>query len=362
MFPKDMPPLEESVSVFKDLPESDRDLAGFLSRGQKVSFGGVMYNTGEQLAEIEASTSDDLKHHWMRVNRADFRQWLYHGLEINWNKKLVNYEQSSTGVTAHFADGTSTTGDILIACDGAHSPCRKQLLGPENSRTETATVGALTANFQAATPQYRELLSKGPAFLTATSPKYHFFLGPRKWVDGRAEYYWSVTWDDQAFDLMKEHSCSDPGEGARQQALELCSDLHPSLRKLIEDTRPSQMLDSGPQLLQFAPEKDRLGGERVTLVGDALHTMVPFRGGGANTALLDVFDIAKLMIHAVKEEKDIKSVIPIYESVATPRGRAMKQFSKDASLHPDPGHWAETMKFVYARGYEWEEINVSKKV
>lgn len=42
-------------------------------------------------------------------------------LDIQWNKRLSRYEETSTGVTAFFEDGTSATGDMLVGADGLHS-------------------------------------------------------------------------------------------------------------------------------------------------------------------------------------------------------------------------------------------------
>jgi 2-polyprenyl-6-methoxyphenol hydroxylase-like FAD-dependent oxidoreductase len=44
------------------------------------------------------------------------------GVAIEYGKRLVNAEETGDGVTAHFADGTDATGDILVgADDGIHS-------------------------------------------------------------------------------------------------------------------------------------------------------------------------------------------------------------------------------------------------
>ena len=58
-------------------------------------------------------------------------QVLLTGLEesVHFNKVFTHYEQQADGsVTAFFADGSSATGTMLVAADGANSRVRKQYL------------------------------------------------------------------------------------------------------------------------------------------------------------------------------------------------------------------------------------------
>ena len=57
----------------------------------------------------------------IRANRALFRDWLSTHLDIKWNKHFNRYEEAADGVTIHFDDGSSATGDILVGADGVHS-------------------------------------------------------------------------------------------------------------------------------------------------------------------------------------------------------------------------------------------------
>ena len=52
------------------------------------------------------------------------------GLNIRFGKRLVDITTTSSGVTAHFEDGTSEIGSVLIGADGGTSRVRKWLLGP----------------------------------------------------------------------------------------------------------------------------------------------------------------------------------------------------------------------------------------
>ena len=60
------------------------------------------------------------------VDRLFLRETLLRGLDgiVQFGRQLERYAQLPDGsVTAHFADGSSTTGDVLVGADGAGWPC-----------------------------------------------------------------------------------------------------------------------------------------------------------------------------------------------------------------------------------------------
>lgn len=44
------------------------------------------------------------------------------GVNIQWGKKCIGYDEFDDEVWAIFQDGTRVRGDILIGCDGINSP------------------------------------------------------------------------------------------------------------------------------------------------------------------------------------------------------------------------------------------------
>ncbi len=65
-----------------------------------------------------------------RVNLQKWRKVMGEGVDVKFGKNLNNVTTDEDGrVTAHFADGTSETGSVLIGTDGGGSTVRRILLG-----------------------------------------------------------------------------------------------------------------------------------------------------------------------------------------------------------------------------------------
>lgn len=63
----------------------------------------------------------DEKHSVLRACRKKLRAWLATEIPIQYNKKATQIDENDSGVTVHFADGSKSTGDILIGADGVNS-------------------------------------------------------------------------------------------------------------------------------------------------------------------------------------------------------------------------------------------------
>src|SRR5215469_14103087 len=63
------------------------------------------------------------------VNRLTLREILLAGLDVRFGKTFTQYSHAPDGhVAAHFADGSSAAGDLLVGADGTGSAVRQQLI------------------------------------------------------------------------------------------------------------------------------------------------------------------------------------------------------------------------------------------
>lgn len=246
------------------------------------------------------------------VSRMTLRQVLLTGVEdiVHFDKTLTHYEDNGDTVTAHFADGTSATGRLLVGADGANSRVRKQYL-PHATHSETGLVAV--GGKQAITAQNTDLLPgtarHGMSMIfdkRSTFGILHVMEFPwqgtreikngigatdaqliTQWpgllFDNTTDYFsWGVSASHR---VLPNDVHERDGDELQQLVLrELVHDWHPALRQLIRDSDPSTTFSLS--IRTSDPIRAWQPG-RITLLGDAAHTMTPGRGAGANTALRD---------------------------------------------------------------------------
>ena len=219
------------------------------------------------------------------IYREDLRRALLKNIDIQWNKRFVSYTVHDDRVEAHFEDGTSVQGSILIGCDGAKSLVREQLL-PAFRRDD---LGIMTiAGTVDDKHQFGELeqLTKDSLVRIFGKQGHSLLVLPF-----RQSFIWALSWPEPK-DKPTEFSPSQCIEKARQHF------NHTDLVRLIEQCPPSSHL--GPYRLYSAiPLKQNPfpNNARVTLLGDAAHPMTTHAGKGANTAFADASDLAQVLLN-----------------------------------------------------------------
>lgn len=94
-----------------------------------LAFDGALVGNNDPVARHRAAS------------RITLRQLLLAELEnVHLGKTFERYEQCGERIIAHFADGTSAEGDVLVAADGGGSRVRRQFL-PHAQRIDTGVVG-----------------------------------------------------------------------------------------------------------------------------------------------------------------------------------------------------------------------------
>jgi 2-polyprenyl-6-methoxyphenol hydroxylase-like FAD-dependent oxidoreductase len=83
---------------------------------------------------FDLEAAERLSHITGQIDRRTLRQALFSGLQdcVQVAKSFTPYEEVPSGVIAHFDDGSSTAGDILVGADGTHAKVREQRI-PESA-------------------------------------------------------------------------------------------------------------------------------------------------------------------------------------------------------------------------------------
>jgi 2-polyprenyl-6-methoxyphenol hydroxylase-like FAD-dependent oxidoreductase len=112
-------------------------------------------------------------------------------------------------------------------------------------------------------------------------------------------------------------------------------DWHPNLRRLFELTDSSTCF---PINIKTSVPLDPWPASNVTLIGDAVHTMTPGRGVGANTALRDAVLLCGRIIDVAEGRLDLVTAIGRYEAKMIKYGFDAVLKSREQMTDKDPIH------------------------
>jgi 2-polyprenyl-6-methoxyphenol hydroxylase-like FAD-dependent oxidoreductase len=270
------------------------------------------------------------------VSRIALRSILSQGLTeiIHYGKTCVGFEGEPTGaIAARFEDGSSTIGDVLIGADGASSSLRGQLL-PHARRVDTGIVAVsgklgLDGNARRTVPLpvlRGPTLTLGPSgcFMFANAVDYEGEgEGGSQSFDREKYVVWGFSAHEEEFDLPASPA-EVIGQDARDAVIALMADWHPALKCLVKTTDVSTVTAFA---VKTSVPIEPWPTQKVTLLGDALHNMTPFRGIGANTALRDAAALRQALVSVARGQKDLIEALAGYEREMIEYGFAAVQTS-----------------------------------
>ncbi|HEY3786271.1 MAG TPA: FAD-dependent monooxygenase [Steroidobacteraceae bacterium] len=262
------------------------------------------------------------------ISRIALRKILLEGLEetVAFDKTFLSYQICPDGrVSVRFKDGSTATGDIVVGADGANSHVRAQLL-PNARRLETGIV-VLSGKFPldgAARKQTPAAVFRGPTLVMGPDGCFLFasvveYPPEAPQAYDHDEY---VMWGFSGpRELLAAHlNVADlTGEQVRALALAQMNVWHPELRRLIERADSATMTSFDAKSAEpMAPW--RTGA--VTLLGDAVHNMTPFRGMGANMALRDAAALREALVAIAHGQQERTTALGAYEREMIEQGFA----------------------------------------
>ena len=247
------------------------------------------------------------------ADRHTLRSILLEGLDdaVRYGKAFERYELAADGrPTARFTDGTTATGDVLVGADGASSRLRAQYLPTGTLRDAQAFGVGLKLPLNDITRAWLPArLAHGMNLVLAAAPHFLFTSAFERRKPAVDDYLLCafVARNDQ----FPPHLQRPDGARLKAHIVELITDWHPALRRLIAECPPEDVsafpFQASERPAQWTPS-------RVTVLGDAVHGMPPAGGNGANTALRDAALLTRQLTRAAQGEVPLLDAIGEYEA------------------------------------------------
>lgn len=202
------------------------------------------------------------------------------GVPVEYDKRLVDAERTTTGVRVQFADGTAADGDLLVGADGLRSPTRTAI---DPNAPTAAYIGLLNTGGYA----HGMRLDGEPGVANFVSGRrcfFGYFIHP----DGGV--WWFANPPSRHERSREELRAVTPAQW-RARLNELFRDDDGPMLDIIAAT---EEIFPGWNTYDF-PSVPRWHNDRMVIIGDAAHAASPSSGQGASMAIEDAVVLGKCL-------------------------------------------------------------------
>ncbi len=267
-----------------------------------------IWNTGEtwKLFDLGKVSVERYGYPYFTVYRPDVLSVLAEAVRqakpdaIHLGQRCVGFTQDPSSVSLHLEDGKSVQGDALVGADGVHSRIRQGLFGADRPRFTGIIAWRGIVPMEKLPAHMARMVGTnwvGPGGHVVHYPlragRLMNFVGALERADWQVES-WSArgTQEELAADFRGWHE-----------------DVHAIIRSIPVPYKWALMV-------RAPMERWTVG--RVTLLGDACHSMVPFLAQGAVMAIEDGYVLARCLGEL---EGDVPSRLLRYENARRERTR-----------------------------------------
>jgi 2-polyprenyl-6-methoxyphenol hydroxylase-like FAD-dependent oxidoreductase len=264
---------------------------------------------------IRTTLGDDCERRFAAPYYAVHRAHLHEALclavgqaPLRLGRQVTGVEERSAGARVVFADGLTQDADLVVGADGIRSVARAVLA------SDTLVYSGL-ATFRGLVPAARL-----PA--AASERVVRVWLGP-----GRHLVCYPVA-GGELVSLAATVPLAAPPVGSAadpavlRAAFEGWGGLVPSLIDAADQVRIWGLYDREPL--------PRWATDRITVLGDAAHPMLPFLAQGANQAVEDAMDLAACLVMC---DGNVPAALVRYAALRAPRTAAIQRQARAAASH-----------------------------
>ena len=260
-----------------------------------------LHDTAEVVSEIALGDSHENRFGapYLQVYRPDLLRILAERVleqstaALHLNKPMERYEEHDQGVTLHFKDGTTTSGDVLVGSDGIKSVVRAQMHGKEPANYTGNVAWRVMVPAEKLPPNFQP-----PIFVNWMGPDKHMVV---YWVNGGKLLNFvgcveKPEWKQEGWAIKA------PWEDLKADFI----GFHPDVQTMIDAADRENCfcwaLNNRPRLRFWSTK-------RVTLLGDSAHPTLPYMAQGAVMAIED----AAVLTRAFDETDDLATSLKAYE-------------------------------------------------
>eukprot|EP01006_Ploeotia_vitrea_P051539 TRINITY_DN67572_c4_g1_i1.p1 TRINITY_DN67572_c4_g1~~TRINITY_DN67572_c4_g1_i1.p1 ORF type:complete len:428 (+),score=28.07 TRINITY_DN67572_c4_g1_i1:42-1325(+) len=292
----------------------------------------ILRSTGSHLLSLFPKQGDAEFH--TQVNRQLLRDTLLDHLPdpnmLSWNKQCTSFTQTEDGpVRLTFQDGATEEADVVIAADGNKSLFRNTNIGVRRIYRELISVhGTIPA------PKDKDLapyIQEGSTIIV--DGENTLFLNRVSNDPNDRSLRWTVTWPWPLEQLINIQETAERSRDLWRHYLvprTVWLDWLDPVHELINSNDPAGLSFTAHYDVNMPP---KWKPTQVTFLGDSGHPMVPFGGTGANHALNDAIQLAKLFKEGADNGAQVVDIVlqhdrATYERVlpAVVRSRQMAGF------------------------------------
>jgi len=274
----------------------------------------------------------------MHVARQALRLGLVRALggheQVTWNHRLIEYHEGEEQIDLTFkvgADQVTVQAEVVVGADGIRSAVRKQLIGDTLSPLRylecIVILGICKLDILNPSP-----LFDGKTIFQTSNGNARMYMMPFS----ATEIMWQLSFplpEDEAKGLNRAGA-----QALKKEALSRCASWHEPVTDILTKTPLSEITGYPAYDRELLRAAWLPANARLTLLGDAAHPMSPFKGQGANQAILDALSLARSLYgQGCPNEGAVQESLRAFEAEMMPRSAMKVKASAAAAryLHSD---------------------------